>query len=171
MVESELCGGSGEPPAAARGEQQFGCSAFKQLQLDVFGEVMDALHQARHFGLAASESGWAVELALLKHIERLWTEPDEGIWEIRGTLRHFTYSKVMAWVAFDRAIKSAEEFGLEGPVERWRRKSTTRCAGGASIRNLEALCSPTDRSSSTPACCSCPLSDSCRRMNRVCSAR
>ena len=69
------------------------------------------------------------------------------------------------------AIKSAEEFGLEGPVERWRRKSTTRCAGGASIRNLEALCSPTDRSSSTPACCSCPLSDSCRRMNRVCSAR
>ena len=79
-----------------------------------------ALHQARHFGLAASESGWAVELALLMHLERVWTEPDEGIWEIRGTPRHFTYSKVMAWVAFDRAIKSAEEFGLEGPVERWR---------------------------------------------------
>src|SRR3984893_16749755 len=97
-----------------------GNAAFKQLQLDVFGEVMDALHQARHFGLAASESGWAVELALLKHLERVWTEPDEGIWEIRGTPRHFTYSKVMAWVAFDRAIKSAEEFGLEGPVERWR---------------------------------------------------
>src|ERR1700724_3508233 len=97
-----------------------GNAAFKQLQLDVFGEVMDALHQARHFGLAASESGWAVELALLKHLERVWTDPDEGIWEIRGTPRHFTYSKVMAWVAFDRAIKSAEEFGLEGPVERWR---------------------------------------------------
>ena len=97
-----------------------GNAAFKQLQLDVFGEVMDALHQARHFGLAASESGWAVELALLKHIERVWTEPDEGIWEIRGAPRHFTYSKVMAWVAFDRAIKSAKEFGLEGPVGRWR---------------------------------------------------
>jgi GH15 family glucan-1,4-alpha-glucosidase len=61
-----------------------------------------------------------VELALLKHLERVWTEPDEGIWEKRGTPRHFTYSKVMAWVAFDRAIKSAKEFGLEEPVERWR---------------------------------------------------
>src|SRR3982074_2860736 len=99
---------------------RIGNAAHGQLQLDVFGEVMDALHQARHFGLAASASGWALQLALLKHLERVWTEPDEGIWEIRATPRHFTYSKVMAWVAFDRAIKSAEEFGLEGPVERWR---------------------------------------------------
>jgi GH15 family glucan-1,4-alpha-glucosidase len=99
---------------------RIGNAAHRQLQLDVFGEVMDALHQARRQGLAASASGWAVQLAFLSHLERVWTEPDEGIWEVRGLPRHFTYSKVMAWVAFDRAIKSAEEFGLEGPVQRWR---------------------------------------------------
>jgi GH15 family glucan-1,4-alpha-glucosidase len=81
---------------------------------------MDALHQARCNGIAASESGWAVQQALLSYLERIWTEPDEGIWEVRGGRRHFTYSKVMAWVAFDRAIKSAQEFGLEGPIDRWR---------------------------------------------------
>jgi GH15 family glucan-1,4-alpha-glucosidase len=102
---------------------RIGNAAHSQLQLDVFGEVMDALHQARCHGIAASESGWAVQLALLSQLERVWTEPDEGIWEIRGQPRHFTYSKVMAWVAFDRAIKSAEKFGLKGPVERWRKVS------------------------------------------------
>ena len=99
---------------------RIGNAAHSQLQLDVFGEVMDALHQARCNGIAASESGWAVQLALLSQLERVWTEPDEGIWEIRGQPRHFTYSKVMAWVAFDRAIKSAEKFDLKGQVERWR---------------------------------------------------
>jgi GH15 family glucan-1,4-alpha-glucosidase len=99
---------------------RIGNAAHGQLQLDVFGEVMDALHQARCNGLAASESGWAVQLALLSHLERVWIQPDEGIWEVRGPPRHFTYSKVMAWVAFDRAIKSAKQFDLEGPVERWR---------------------------------------------------
>jgi len=99
---------------------RIGNAAHSQLQLDVFGEVMDALHQARCNGIAASESGWAVQLALLAQLERVWTEPDEGIWEFRGKPRHFTYSKVMAWVAFDRAIKSAEQFGLEGPLKRWR---------------------------------------------------
>jgi GH15 family glucan-1,4-alpha-glucosidase len=99
---------------------RIGNAAFGQLQLDVFGEVMDALHQARRGGLAASESGWAMQLAFLSHLERVWTDPDEGIWEVRGSRQHFTYSKVMAWVAFDRAIKSAEEFGLDGPLDRWR---------------------------------------------------
>ena len=99
---------------------RIGNAASNQLQLDVFGEVMDALHQARCNGLAASESGWAVQLALLSRLEQVWREPDEGIWEIRGERRHFTYSKVMAWVAFDRAIKSVEKFGLKGPVGRWR---------------------------------------------------
>jgi GH15 family glucan-1,4-alpha-glucosidase len=99
---------------------RIGNAACGQLQLDVFGEVMDALHQARCNGIAASESGWAVQQALLSYLERIWTEPDEGIWEVRGGRRHFTYSKVMAWVAFDRAIKSAQEFGLEGPIDRWR---------------------------------------------------
>jgi GH15 family glucan-1,4-alpha-glucosidase len=99
---------------------RIGNAAHGQLQLDVFGEVMDALHQARCNGIAASESGWALQQAFLAHLERVWTEPDEGIWELRGGRRHFTYSKVMAWVAFDRAIKSAQEFALAGPLDRWR---------------------------------------------------
>jgi GH15 family glucan-1,4-alpha-glucosidase len=97
-----------------------GNAAHSQLQLDVYGEVMDALHVARRGGLAASDSGWAVQLALLAHLETIWAEPDEGIWEIRGPRCHFTHSKVMAWVAFDRAIKSAEQFRLDGPLDRWR---------------------------------------------------
>jgi GH15 family glucan-1,4-alpha-glucosidase len=97
-----------------------GNAAHNQLQLDTFGEVMDALHQARCKGLAAGDSGWAQQQAFLSHLERIWIEPDEGIWETRGGPEHFTYSKVMAWVAFDRAIKSAEQFGLEGPLDRWR---------------------------------------------------
>jgi GH15 family glucan-1,4-alpha-glucosidase len=99
---------------------RIGNAACSQLQLDVFGEVMDALYQARCKGMDASESGWDLQRALLSHLERVWIEPDEGIWEMRGGRRHFTYSKVMAWVAFDRAIKSAERFGLEGPLDRWR---------------------------------------------------
>jgi GH15 family glucan-1,4-alpha-glucosidase len=99
---------------------RIGNAACSQRQLDVFGEVMDALHQARRHGLAASESGWAMQQAFLSHLEHIWAEPDEGIWEVRGEPRHFTYSKVMAWVAFDRAVKSAEDFELDGPRERWR---------------------------------------------------
>src|SRR5262249_44589137 len=99
---------------------RIGNAACSQLQLDTFGEVNDALYQARCKGLAASDSGWALQLALLTHLEDIWTEPDEGIWEMRGGRQHFTYSKVMAWLAFDRAIKSAEQFGLEGPLDHWR---------------------------------------------------
>jgi GH15 family glucan-1,4-alpha-glucosidase len=98
-----------------------GNAAHLQFQLDVFGEVMDALHQSRRGGLTTSESGWQVQVALLDHLARVWSEPDEGIWEVRAERRHFTYSKVMAWLAFDRAIKSAESFGLEGPVAEWRK--------------------------------------------------
>jgi GH15 family glucan-1,4-alpha-glucosidase len=104
---------------------RIGNNAHGQLQLDVFGEVMDALHQARCHGIAASESGWALQQAFLAYLERIWTEPDEGIWEMRSGRRHFTYSKVMAWVAFDRAVKSAQQFGLEGPVDRWREIAAT----------------------------------------------
>jgi GH15 family glucan-1,4-alpha-glucosidase len=99
---------------------RIGNAAHSQRQLDVFGEVMDVLHQARRNGLAGSESGWALQVAFLEHLEHIWTEPDEGIWELRGGARQFTYSKVMAWLAFDRAVRSAEEFDLAGPVERWR---------------------------------------------------
>jgi GH15 family glucan-1,4-alpha-glucosidase len=99
---------------------RIGNAAYGQRQLDVFGEVTDALHQARRKGLAGSESGWALQIAFLDHLERIWKEPDEGIWEVRGGAQQFTYSKAMAWLAFDRAIKSAEQFNLAGPVDRWR---------------------------------------------------
>jgi GH15 family glucan-1,4-alpha-glucosidase len=97
-----------------------GNDAHRQLQLDVYGELMNALHHARHGRLTATESGWALQIALLQHLEQAWREPDESIWEVRGGPMHFTYSKVMAWVAFDRAIDDAENRGLDGPVERWR---------------------------------------------------
>ena len=100
---------------------RIGNAAYSQLQLDVYGEVMDALHQARRGGLPPSQFGWQLQRALLDHLETLWREPDEGIWEVRGQRQHFTYSKVMAWVAFDRMVKSAHEFGLPGDVDRWAR--------------------------------------------------
>jgi GH15 family glucan-1,4-alpha-glucosidase len=100
---------------------RIGNAAADQLQLDVFGEVMDALHHARLGGLQDLTAAWEFQRALLAHLETEWRAPDEGIWEVRGGRRHFTYSKVMAWVAFDRAIKAVETFGLEGPVDRWRR--------------------------------------------------
>jgi GH15 family glucan-1,4-alpha-glucosidase len=99
---------------------RIGNAASEQLQVDVFGEVMDALYQARVHGLAKEKPPWDLQLALLDHLERIWHEPDEGIWEIRGERRHFVHSKVMAWVAFDRAVRTVEEHGLDGPVERWR---------------------------------------------------
>jgi GH15 family glucan-1,4-alpha-glucosidase len=100
---------------------RIGNAAADQLQLDVFGEVMDALHHGRVGGLKHLEAGWEFQRALLDHLEKVWSAPDEGIWEVRGGPRHFTHSKVMAWVAFDRGIKSAEAFDLEGPLERWRK--------------------------------------------------
>jgi GH15 family glucan-1,4-alpha-glucosidase len=97
-----------------------GNDAHRQLQLDVYGELMNAIHHARQSRLTPSESGWALQIALLQHLEHAWREPDESIWEVRGGARHFTYSKVMAWVAFDRAIQDAETYRLDGPVHRWR---------------------------------------------------
>jgi GH15 family glucan-1,4-alpha-glucosidase len=82
---------------------------------------MDAFHQARVGGLQVLAEGWDFQRALLSHLEKIWSSPDEGIWEVRGGRQHFTYSKVMAWVAFDRVIKDAEAFGLEAPVDRWRK--------------------------------------------------
>jgi GH15 family glucan-1,4-alpha-glucosidase len=100
---------------------RIGNAAHSQLQLDVFGEIMDVQHQARRSGLSTNESGWDTQLKFLEHLEQIWNEPDEGIWEVRGEPRHFTHSKVMAWVAFDRSIKSAETFGLPGPIDDWRK--------------------------------------------------
>jgi GH15 family glucan-1,4-alpha-glucosidase len=104
---------------------RIGNAAVDQFQLDVHGEVMDALHQARRAGLPADGDAWGVQRALLEFLEGAWTSPDEGIWEVRGPRQHFTHSKVMAWVGFDRAVKAVERHGLEGPVERWRRLRDT----------------------------------------------
>lgn len=98
---------------------RIGNAAHAQLQLDVFGEVMDALYQARRSGMGGMEASWSLQCQLLQHLQTVWTEPDSGMWEVRSSPQHFTYSKVMAWVAFDRGVKSAEQFGLEGPVEQW----------------------------------------------------
>jgi GH15 family glucan-1,4-alpha-glucosidase len=98
-----------------------GNAAAEQLQLDVFGEVMDALHQARIRGLQSLAEGWEFQRALLDHLQGIWHEPDEGIWEVRSGRQQFTYSKVMCWTAFDRAIKAVEAFHLDGPVDRWRK--------------------------------------------------
>jgi GH15 family glucan-1,4-alpha-glucosidase len=98
---------------------RIGNAAHGQLQLDVYGEVMDALHQAREAGLTAGKPDWALQRALLDHLAEVWREPDRGLWEIRGDARHFTYSKVMAWVAFERGVRAAKRLGLEGPIDRW----------------------------------------------------
>jgi GH15 family glucan-1,4-alpha-glucosidase len=97
-----------------------GNAAVNQFQLDVYGEVMDALHLARRSGMQTDEAAWDFQLALMDFLESNWQRPDEGLWEIRGPRRHFTHSKVMAWVAVDRAIKATESFHLDGPAERWR---------------------------------------------------
>jgi GH15 family glucan-1,4-alpha-glucosidase len=97
-----------------------GNAASKQLQLDIYGEVMSTMHHARRGKIRESEAERGLQLALLDHLEKIWREPDNGIWEMRGPRRHFTHSKVMAWLAFDRATKDCEQFGFKGPVERWR---------------------------------------------------
>jgi GH15 family glucan-1,4-alpha-glucosidase len=99
---------------------RIGNAATEQQQIDVYGEVTDALYQARRHNLGGSLPAWEFGRHMLGILEQLWREPDEGIWEIRGERRHFTHSKVMAWVAFDRGIKFCEEYGRDGPVERWR---------------------------------------------------
>ena len=97
-----------------------GNAAIGQLQLDIFGELGDVLHHARSIEDDNREAHFDLQISLLEHLQKVWREPDQGIWEVRGPKRHFTHSKVMAWVAFDRAIKSIKQFGLEGPVDEWR---------------------------------------------------
>jgi GH15 family glucan-1,4-alpha-glucosidase len=109
------------PGYAGSGPVRIGNLAHVQLQLDVYGELIDTLHQARLHGLRSDKYVWRLEKAFMEHLESIWTKPDNGIWEIRAEPRHFTHSKVMAWVAADRAVRSIERFKLEGPVERWRR--------------------------------------------------
>ena len=99
---------------------RIGNAASGQFQLDVYGELMDALHQARLRGLPPDDDAWRVQVALVEFVEQAWEQPDNGIWEMRGPRRHFVHSKVMAWAAIDRAVKAVELFDLDGPVEHWR---------------------------------------------------
>jgi GH15 family glucan-1,4-alpha-glucosidase len=131
LTESELTwlsGYEGSRPV------RIGNLAAEQLQLDVYGELIDTLHLCTASGLAPGEAGWALQRALVNHLETIWTEPDCGIWEVRGPSRHFTHSKVMCWVAFDRGVKSIEKWGVPGPLERWRsvrdRVHADICANG-----------------------------------------
>jgi len=97
-----------------------GNAAANQIQLDVYGEIFGVLYAGRRAGLPEDPATAGLATALLEHLEKIWDQPDDGIWEVRGGRKHFTHSKVMAWVAFDRAVRTAEEFGLEGPVDHWR---------------------------------------------------
>ncbi|MEN0102897.1 MAG: glycoside hydrolase family 15 protein [Curtobacterium sp.] len=110
-----LAGYAGSKPV------RVGNGAYTQYQGDVFGEVLAALHDARELGVEENADSWALQRALLGYVEEHWQEPDNGIWEMRGPRRSFTHSRAMIWAAFDRGVAAVEEFGLEGPVDRWRR--------------------------------------------------
>jgi len=97
-----------------------GNAAAGQLQLDVFGEVMECLHQARRHGLRAAPQGWSLQRNIAAHLATIWDQPDQGMWESRGGPQHYTFSKIMCWVAFDRMIRDATHFHLSGPVDEWR---------------------------------------------------
>jgi GH15 family glucan-1,4-alpha-glucosidase len=111
----ELPGYEGSSPV------RIGNAASEQFQLDVYGEVLDSLYQARRKGVTQLEASWNLQRAFVAHLERVWSDPDDGIWEIRGPRRHFVHSKVMAWVGVDRAVRTMQEFGEKGPLERWIR--------------------------------------------------
>ncbi len=99
---------------------RIGNRASEQVQLDVYGELMDTLHLSNEAGFAPNDAAWAFQRALVTHLETAWTQPDSGIWEVRGPQRHFTHSKMMCWVAFDRGVKAIEKWGVTGPLDRWR---------------------------------------------------
>jgi GH15 family glucan-1,4-alpha-glucosidase len=99
---------------------RIGNAAAGQFQLDVYGELMDSLHAAREVGINPEGPAWSLQEVVLEWLEGRWRDPDDGIWEVRGPRRHFTHSKIMAWVAFDRAVRAIEHFGLPGPLDRWR---------------------------------------------------
>jgi GH15 family glucan-1,4-alpha-glucosidase len=139
------------PGYAASAPVRTGNAAWQQFQLDVYGELMDAMHLARRGGLPPDENAWRVERALIDYLESAWSRPDNGIWEMRGPQRHFTHSKVVAWVAVDRMIKAVERFGLHGPIERWRGLRST-IAGTALIMSATLLSNITVETNSMPVC-------------------
>ena len=149
-----------------------GNAAATQMQLDVYGELMDALHQARHAGLVESEGGWHLQKALIAHLETIWEQPDEGIWEVRGERQHFTHAKVRAWLALERVVRTATEFGLSGPLRHWqelRDVSTSRSRAGFDAE-LGCSCNPMLEAldASLPATgCSAPAASRPRIENSV----
>jgi GH15 family glucan-1,4-alpha-glucosidase len=100
---------------------RIGNAAHEQFQLDVFGEIMDAMHVAGRYGLREDDDSWNMQVVLLDFLESVWQQPDAGIWEIRGPRRPFVHSRVMAWVAVDRAVKDAERSGIRAPLDQWRK--------------------------------------------------
>jgi GH15 family glucan-1,4-alpha-glucosidase len=118
LVEYEL---DWLPGYAGSRPVRVGNAASEQFQLDVYGELMDALHQARRHGIPPDHQAWDVQRALLDFLESHWRDPDDGIWEVRGGRRHFVHSKVMAWAGVDRAVRAVEQFGLAGPLDDWRK--------------------------------------------------
>jgi GH15 family glucan-1,4-alpha-glucosidase len=122
------------PGYRGAGPVRVGNAASAQLQLDVYGELIDTIYQGRTLGLAPIGSGWALQQKLIEHLEQIWEQPDEGIWEVRGGRRHFTFSKIMAWVALDRTVRDAERFNFQAPLGSWRklrdRMHTTICQLG-----------------------------------------
>jgi GH15 family glucan-1,4-alpha-glucosidase len=115
------------PGYGGSGHVRVGNQAAEQLQLDVYGELVETLHAGREAELAASEDAWRLERVLLNHLVNIWQTADHGIWEVRGPARAFTHSRVMVWVALDRAIESSIRFGLEGPIDRWRELRDAVC--------------------------------------------
>jgi GH15 family glucan-1,4-alpha-glucosidase len=109
------------PGYAASRPVRVGNAAYEQLQLDVYGELMDAFYTCQRYGLESNPVAWGLQKKLLEYLETIWERPDQGMWEVRGEPRHFTFSKIMCWVAFDRGIKSIEQFELDGPRARWQR--------------------------------------------------
>ena len=117
LVELELdwlAGYEGSRPV------RIGNEAAGQFQLDVFGEVLDGLHSAREAGLAGDDEAWTLQSVLTEYLETVWQQPDSSLWEVRGAQQHFVHSKVMAWVGFDRMVRTAERSGLPAPLDRWR---------------------------------------------------
>jgi GH15 family glucan-1,4-alpha-glucosidase len=125
------------PGYAGSSPVRVGNAAHAQFQLDVYGELMDALHQSRDRGIEPEPHAWQVQRELLDYLESHWESPDNGIWEVRGARRNFVHSKVMAWTAVDRAVRAVEQFGLDGPVERWR-QLRQRIHDEACIRGYDA---------------------------------
>jgi hypothetical protein len=145
-----------------------GNAAAAQLQLDVYGEIADAMFQARSHGVPPAERWSAIARAFLDHLEIIWCEPDEGIWEVRGPRQHFTHSKVMAWVAFDRAVKAVEQLAVERSSAGGRLGTPfmRMFVATRSTTNLAVSCRPTDRKRWTPVFSCLRSSVSCRRLIR-----